>query len=525
MAVLHASPIALPTTYMPPRPSTTSDAIGDPMSPPFKLGPFWSESQSEIRLFGVDSGSRNVVRIYRIQSNGTVTSAAFYTGASGAFVESIWAEQVGTTVHVAAFILDSSGMSPSAEVRYLTHDLTASFTGTPVISESVASGFNPVPATLTRYRGCALGVRSDGTPVIIYSSAAESVMGTGYGRVSAARRTGTNTWTINTITNTGDEQSHGPSMVRLFPNDNMQLFCHRTIGFTSYIASATLTAGNTLTAITIGDWTSGGTPILGDSHVPDYGANATTRVRVFAHSAAESVPVHRLINNDYSFVSGSTTYFAVNDDDPDSENEFPYNDYRQRYMHYAIKDDDGEIWWVFCGAHATEVGDLGAQIYYYKTDGSATMVRSRELLSTEVLSNVTESSSHPSHFDVRWLSRTDASTSCVGILYRRQSENRSYYTEYQEAGPAQLVPDDCKHLHKSDEIIVAPVIPTPQNLTATPVSDTQIDLNWDDVGGVDYYGVERDGQIIATPAVSNYSDTGLTPATLYTYRVRAVKEI
>lgn len=64
----------------------------------------------------------------------------------------------------------------------------------------------------------------------------------------------------------------------------------------------------------------------------------------------------------------------------------------------------------------------------------------------------------------------------------------------------------------------------PTGLAATPVSASQIDLSWNSVSGATGYDVERDSVIVATNvATTSYNDTGLTAATLYTYRVRAVK--
>ena len=69
----------------------------------------------------------------------------------------------------------------------------------------------------------------------------------------------------------------------------------------------------------------------------------------------------------------------------------------------------------------------------------------------------------------------------------------------------------------------------PQNLTATAVSDTRIDLGWDpstDTGGSGLAGYEiyRDGNStpIATVTDTHYSDTGLTINTLFTYTVTAI---
>ena len=72
----------------------------------------------------------------------------------------------------------------------------------------------------------------------------------------------------------------------------------------------------------------------------------------------------------------------------------------------------------------------------------------------------------------------------------------------------------------------------PAGLTATAAGSTQVDLAWaassDNVGVVGYR-VERCQGVgcsnfvqVAAPAGTGYSDTGLTPATSYTYRVRAV---
>jgi fibronectin type 3 domain-containing protein len=72
---------------------------------------------------------------------------------------------------------------------------------------------------------------------------------------------------------------------------------------------------------------------------------------------------------------------------------------------------------------------------------------------------------------------------------------------------------------------------TPTGLTATPASSTQINLSWNastDAGGVAGYALERclgsgcsNFAQIAAPTALSYSDVGLTPGALYSYRVRA----
>ena len=75
----------------------------------------------------------------------------------------------------------------------------------------------------------------------------------------------------------------------------------------------------------------------------------------------------------------------------------------------------------------------------------------------------------------------------------------------------------------------APTAPT--NLSATAVSNTQVNLSWTastDNVGVTNYLVERcqgascsNFAQIATPATTSYNDTGRTASTTYRYRVRA----
>ncbi|MGI8995694.1 MAG: Ig-like domain-containing protein [Pyrinomonadaceae bacterium] len=65
---------------------------------------------------------------------------------------------------------------------------------------------------------------------------------------------------------------------------------------------------------------------------------------------------------------------------------------------------------------------------------------------------------------------------------------------------------------------------TPTNLTAQAISRSQVNLSWtsstDDVA-VAGYKIYRDGQQIATSAMTTFSDTGLNSSTTYTYNVSA----
>jgi len=61
-------------------------------------------------------------------------------------------------------------------------------------------------------------------------------------------------------------------------------------------------------------------------------------------------------------------------------------------------------------------------------------------------------------------------------------------------------------------------------LTASAVSSSQIDLDWDpnSESDLDHYNIYRDGVKIAETSSNGYSDTGLTESTTYTYEVSAV---
>ena len=64
----------------------------------------------------------------------------------------------------------------------------------------------------------------------------------------------------------------------------------------------------------------------------------------------------------------------------------------------------------------------------------------------------------------------------------------------------------------------------PQNLVATAVSQTQIDLTWSGVPDANAYDIERDSSLLVSGHTTNsYSDTGLAVGSEHTYRVRAVR--
>ncbi|WP_422723970.1 discoidin domain-containing protein [Hyalangium rubrum] len=65
---------------------------------------------------------------------------------------------------------------------------------------------------------------------------------------------------------------------------------------------------------------------------------------------------------------------------------------------------------------------------------------------------------------------------------------------------------------------------TPANLTATAPSSSQVNLTWTastDNVGVSGYDISRFGIVIASSTTNSFSDTGLSPSTVYSYTVRA----
>jgi chitodextrinase len=68
---------------------------------------------------------------------------------------------------------------------------------------------------------------------------------------------------------------------------------------------------------------------------------------------------------------------------------------------------------------------------------------------------------------------------------------------------------------------------TPTNVVASPVSPSRIDVSWSpstDNDAVANYRVYRNGVLAATLTSTTYQNTGLSPATTYSYRVEAIDE-
>lgn len=70
---------------------------------------------------------------------------------------------------------------------------------------------------------------------------------------------------------------------------------------------------------------------------------------------------------------------------------------------------------------------------------------------------------------------------------------------------------------------ITAVLPVPTELAGAPISATQVNLTWNNAGsvGITGYKVFRNGEQIATSSVNSYQDSGLSPSTVYNYKVSA----
>src|SRR5215469_10503773 len=66
--------------------------------------------------------------------------------------------------------------------------------------------------------------------------------------------------------------------------------------------------------------------------------------------------------------------------------------------------------------------------------------------------------------------------------------------------------------------------PPPTGLTATAISETQVQLTWNAASNASDYFVIRDGHRIATVIPTSYTDNGLTADTTYSYQVQGANK-
>ncbi len=81
----------------------------------------------------------------------------------------------------------------------------------------------------------------------------------------------------------------------------------------------------------------------------------------------------------------------------------------------------------------------------------------------------------------------------------------------------------------SSQVSAKPVAPTqvpsvPTGVTATP-SNAQVFLGWNAVSGATGYKIYRGTNVIGSPTSNNFTDTGLTNGTAYTYQVSATNSV
>jgi hypothetical protein len=65
----------------------------------------------------------------------------------------------------------------------------------------------------------------------------------------------------------------------------------------------------------------------------------------------------------------------------------------------------------------------------------------------------------------------------------------------------------------------------PGNVTAAPISPTQITVSWDPSGGATGYVVKRDGSPVGSTSSASYTDTGLISGSNYCYTVAATNDV
>jgi hypothetical protein len=90
-----------------------------------------------------------------------------------------------------------------------------------------------------------------------------------------------------------------------------------------------------------------------------------------------------------------------------------------------------------------------------------------------------------------------------------------------------LTPSSASHTHTSGTPTLTEAgdpFGVPTGLAVTPTGNTTMDVSWNAVDTATGYDIERDSVVIATDHVGLlYQDTGLSTATEYSYRVRAVQ--
>ncbi|MBT8479032.1 MAG: fibronectin type III domain-containing protein, partial [Gemmatimonadetes bacterium] len=158
-----------------------------------------------------------------------------------------------------------------------------------------------------------------------------------------------------------------------------------------------------------------------------------------------------------------------------------------------------------------------------------------------VPANLSATTTGTTTIEVTWAASADPETGVVGYrVYRNGTEiATTSQTTYEDGGLSPATTYDYRvravngeglesGLSNEDSATTldASGPTTPTNLVATAAGTDRIDLDWtassDPESGIAGYRIFRDGSQVGQTAQTSYSDSGLSPATEYEYRVRAV---
>ena len=220
------------------------------------------------------------------------------------------------------------------------------------------------------------------------------------------------------------------------------------------------------------------------------------------------------------------------------------------------RTSDGGITWMPAGTTAlTTFNDIGltpATVYGYRVFAtnaggdsapSATATATTTVAPPAAPTEVSATAVSSTRIDLTWT----ASSGATGYRVERSTNGGASWTTagttpsaaFQDIGLASATTytyrvvatnagGDSAPSATASATTLDPPPPAPTGLTATPVSSVQIDLTWQASAGATSYRVERSTNggsswVTAgtTPGTTSFSDTGLTAATTYTYRVVA----
>jgi len=187
------------------------------------------------------------------------------------------------------------------------------------------------------------------------------------------------------------------------------------------------------------------------------------------------------------------------------------------YSYRVLAYDAGGNESAQCGAAAVSTADATAPSVPTNLQGTGASASQVNLTWTASTDNVGVTGYRVYRNGSQVGTTASASYSDTGL-----SEVTSYSYRVAAYDAAGNTSSQCTAVAVSTLDATAPSVPT--NLQATVVSTSRIDLSWTastDNVAVTGYRVYRDGSLIASPAGTSYSDTGLSAGTTYGYRVAA----